>query len=134
MSKLKSKTDNKMNKKNKEKNDEKEEIGNLILYANIGLQILSAQLFKYLTNIEIKKVDVISDAIILSLSNIVLYKASEVNTHLTTTLKEIYYPLTSTLFYSAYNYAMYDESYIKSLSLIVPITIGEYYGFKKIYG
>lgn len=110
--------------------DKDKDLEYTILATNTVIQIISLQLYKMLTEVPISIVDLASDTIILTLSNILLNKISKVNTHLNTQLKDVYYPLTSALFFSGYNNVMYNSSYIKSLSLITPITIGEYYFLK----
>jgi len=118
----------------------KEKKENLIKYGNetiltwntIG-QIALLQIYKKFTNVEIKGLDFISDSVILILGNLGLNKISQTNTYLSNSITEIYYPLTSTLFFTAYNNIMYSASYVKTLSLIVPFTILEYYAYKKIY-
>jgi hypothetical protein len=98
---------------------------------NTSFQILFMQLYKYITGIEIKYIDVASDAIILSLGNYPLYALSKHSTYLQKDLKEIYYPLTSSLFTTAYGNTIYGTGYLKMLSLLVPFVGLEYLAIDK---
>jgi hypothetical protein len=126
----KNKSNNKSNNKSDNKSSYDSYLGDTLLTTNTIVQILGLQLYKYFSNKEITGIDFVSDSIILTLSNLTLNKISQVDTYLATTIKDIYYPVTSALFFTAYNNMMYDASYIKSLSLIAPLTIGEYYFLK----
>lgn len=83
------------------------------------------------------KVNLVTDAIFLGLGNFVLSEIANPNpdsllggglsNRLHTSLKAAYYPVSSALMFSAYSNMMYNNSYIRSLTISAPIMIGETY-------
>lgn len=83
------------------------------------------------------KVNLVTDAIFLGLGNFVLSEIANpypesllgggLSNRLNTSLKAAYYPVSSALMFSAYSNMMYNNSYIRSLSISAPIMIGETY-------
>lgn len=83
------------------------------------------------------KVNLVTDAIFLGLGNFVLSEIANpspdsllgggLSNRLQTTLKAAYYPVSSSLMFSAYSNMMYNNSYIRSLTISSPLMIGETY-------
>ena len=82
------------------------------------------------------KSNTITDFIFLGFGNIILSSLANnysVSGRLNTTLKAAYFPTTSMLLFSGYSSIMYNHSYVRSMSISIPITLAEtYINYSKI--
>lgn len=76
------------------------------------------------------KGNLITDFIFLGFGNLILSSIANnpsVSGRLNSTLKAAYFPSTSMLLFSGYSSIMYNHSYVRSMSVSIPITLAETY-------
>lgn len=82
------------------------------------------------------KTNAITDFIFLGFGNFILSSLANnysVSGRLNSTLKAAYFPTTSMLLFSGYSSIMYNHSYVRSMSVSIPITLAEtYINYKEI--
>jgi len=98
--------------------------------------ILGTAILRYVEN-EKKKSDTVTDFIFLGITNTLLYIISDYrvesptggqfSNRLSPALRAAYYPTASALTFSAYSNMMYNNSYIRSMTISAPIAAAETY-------